>query len=394
MLDAGNLVGGRRLVSVMRRRDLLRLAGIVPAATLVTWLSACDHDSAPPVEQGDGPRDLIVVRTVGGVALVDANLGRIVAGPGPGVAAWDGSASVTGSSAQGRTTVEVLDGTGGRLRRVELDGKWRARVVSPRGGLVALANPGESSAYLPLGRSSTTIVVLGRGGERRYDLPGCLEPEAFSATGDYLYTLDYVPPTAPDRYRVRVLNLQTGTFDSLLARDKTAIPPGAEEEMRGEGRQAVYVPSLNFLITLYTHQPEHEHTRDLIAVREGAADVHAFVHSLSLDQSYAYCIDLLEPFGYGPAEGHAIAVARNGTDPIVVDTTSGALAEIDGNGLTVRQVVGIGASTQEGPAAAAVGRLIYVGRGTNVRAFQSEGFAQVAEFTVAKAVCGLGDLDD
>ena len=48
--------------------------------------------------------------------------------------------------------------------------------------------------------------------------------------------------------------------------------------------------------------------------------MHAFVHTLSLDQCFAYCIDLPAPFGEGPAEGHAIAVGRSGGRPVVVDT--------------------------------------------------------------------------
>src|SRR5512139_3031723 len=110
----------------MRRRDLLRLAGLVPAATLTTWLSACTDDDGPPVESdGDGPRDLIVVNTLSGLVLVDANLGRIVAGPRPGVAAWDGPASVTGSPVNGVTSLAITNADGAR-RLAELPGAWQA----------------------------------------------------------------------------------------------------------------------------------------------------------------------------------------------------------------------------------------------------------------------------
>jgi hypothetical protein len=35
-------------------------------------------------------------------------------------------------------------------------------------------------------------------------MPGCVEPEAFSTSGEHLYVLDYLPPERADRYRVRM----------------------------------------------------------------------------------------------------------------------------------------------------------------------------------------------
>jgi hypothetical protein len=396
----------------MRRRDLLRLTGIVPAATLVSWLAACDGEPIRTEEVGSGPRDLLLVRTTGGLALVDANLGRVVVGPRAGVTTWGGTSYVVGEAGAGRTTVEIARTSRSRLYRAEVGGVWQPRVISPEADMVALADVTRESAspYLPHGRATTTIVVVGPQGERgRFELAGCLEPEAFSAMGDYLYLLDYLPPEAPDHYRVRMLNLGTGVVEHLLTRDKTLVPTGAEEEMRGEGRQAVYVPSQRFLFTLYTHQPDHQHTRDLLGARSDAPakdsasgprpalqteskapDVHAFVHSLNLEQSFAYCVDLPAPFGENPAEGHVIAVDRNRIDPIVLDTTSGALAELDGVGLTVRGVSALPPMAQAGPASAVLNGLLYLGRGTAVRVVLLEAKQVLHEFVVPAPVRGIG----
>ena len=349
----------------MRRRDLLRFAGVVPAATMTAWLAGCDAlDPAAPVVE-EAPRDLLVVRTEDGLALVDASLARIVAEPRAGVEAYNGFAFAT-SMVGARTTVGVTRSTGRPLYQSEVDGAWQAR-----GG--------------------TTIVLADERGERkRFALPGCVEPEAFSAARDDLYVLDYLPPEAPDRYRVRALNLDTGSFQPLLTRDKQVVPLGAEEEMRGEGRQSVYVHQNEFLFTLYTHQPDHEHTRDLIAARPGALDGPAFVHSLSLSGGFAYCIDLPTPFGEGPPEGHVIAVAPNSTDPVVVDTTSGGVAELDGEGLAVRTVAAIPPTNQAGPASAVLNGLLFLGRGTTVRGVRPEGYGVVFEWPMASPVRGLG----
>jgi len=118
--------------------------------------------------------------------------------------------------------------------------------------------------------------------------------------------------------------------------------------------------------------------------------VHAFVHSLSLEMSFAYCIDLPAPFGENPAEGHVIAVDRNRIDPIVVDTTSGAMAELDAVGLTVRGVSRLPPMAQAGPASAVLNGLLYLGRGPSVRVILLEAHQVVHEFGVAHGVRGLG----
>jgi hypothetical protein len=185
-------------------------------------------------------------------------------------------------------------------------------------------------------------VVADDGGQRvRLDLPGNLEPEAFSADGRLLFVLDYLPPAAPDRYRVRMVNLTTGMPEPLATRAKSVVPPGAEEEMRGEGRQAVYDPVRQLLFTLYTHQPDHLHTRDLLAgARPGAAHVHAFVHTLSLREHWAYCIDLPAPFGERPAMRHAIALRQSGGGGLtVVEAASGAMAVLDPDALAVNSTI-------------------------------------------------------
>ena len=176
------------------------------------------------------------------------------------------------------------------------------------------------------------IVVADSGGERaRFDLPGNLDPEAFSASGADLYVLDYLPPTKPDRYRVRVLNLKSGKLQPLATKAAVQVPVGAEETMRGEGRQSVYDADRKILFTLYTHQPDHQHTRDLLAggARSGTPHIHAFVHSLHVGEGWAFCIDLPSPFGEGPATGHGIALRTDGHRLYVLDAGTGTLAHID-----------------------------------------------------------------
>jgi hypothetical protein len=175
--------------------------------------------------------------------------------------------------------------------------------------------------------------------------------------------LEWLPAEAPDRYRVRLMDLGTGALSPLLTRNKVPVPAGAEEEMRGDGRQAVLSPDRKVLYTLYTHQPGHQHTRDLLA--GSRSNVHAFVHVLHLEQRWAYCLDLPHPFGEGPAEAHAIAVDPAGRRLAVVDVASGSLAYADTENLTIQTVTRVPTGDDTAALALAGGRT-FVGTGTTV----------------------------
>ena len=65
----------------MLRRDVLRLAGLVPVAASVGWLAGCDPSVAPDGLQGDGAIDPLLVRTANGLVVLDAATGQVLAGP-------------------------------------------------------------------------------------------------------------------------------------------------------------------------------------------------------------------------------------------------------------------------------------------------------------------------
>jgi hypothetical protein len=332
------------------RRTVLGLAG-------AAFLGACTRPEPRPAAAAAA--EPLLVSTVDGLVVVNSATGAAASSTPARLATTDGTRLVGTRAVASATEVTVLATRSGQVIFAGTSGgRLDARVVSSDGRLVALVDgpPGP--------RTRTTVVVVDSGGERfRYDLPGNLEPEAFSVLGGQLYVLDYLPPAAPDRYRVRALDLATGTTRRLNTRDKLPVPAGAEEEMRGQGRQAVYDPTRRILFTLYTHQPDHQHTRDLLAARPGS-HVHAFVHSLNLDQGWAYCIDLPEPFGESPAAAHAIA--RGGHWLYVVDGQSGRVARIDPEALTVLGVLGVGpvpgdaalGATRDGGLVIAAGRQV------------------------------------
>jgi hypothetical protein len=233
---------------------------------------------------------------------------------------------------------QVDPATGAAIRSDDYGGGWQPRTISSDGRSCALAEmlvPASAAAPIPGARDFSPILVTSPDGPRKLRLRGVVEPDAFTSDGTGLFVLEWLPATAPDRYRVRLLDLTTGELHPLNTRDKTPVPPGAEEEMRGEGRQAVLSADGSMLFTLYTHQPGHAHTRDLVSGRPGNA--HAFVHVLNLTDRWAYCLDLPHPFGESDAAAHAIAAdARH---IVVADLGSGKLAYASPSSLSIEQIV-------------------------------------------------------
>jgi hypothetical protein len=353
------------------RRRFLAMAGGVAGFAVAGGAAVRAVRPAPPAVP-----DLLVAAVGDGLATVRG--GRLT---------WSrprrwraGTRSSRPSSAGDTTSLTVLDaGSGVVSARVGLAGRLVPRVASMDGRLVALTGGG------------TTIVVADHAAERyRVALAGNYEPDAFALDGRRLFVLEWLPPAAPDRYRVRVVDLATGEVGPLLGRDKVPVPPGAEEEMRGERRQAAYGPDGATLYTLYTHQPDHRHTRDLLAGRPGG--VHAFVHTLNLDLGWAYCLDLPEPFGFGPVAGHALAVADR---LYVADATSGRLAVADSGSLTVTRVVAVPTGTGAAYAAIAPGgHWLYLGGGRRIHQVDVRTFGVAATWTVPDPVRGLAASAD
>jgi hypothetical protein len=298
---------------------------------------------------------------------------------------------------RGEKLVTFDPATNRELAGAKVPGRLTARVVSTAGTLVAL------TADSPPSRTQTKIVVTDPDGvrpARELDLPGNFEPEAFSADDAYLFVLEYLPAEAPERYRVRRVELATGQVQPLLLRDKTLIPPGAEEEMRGEGRQAVLSPDRNRLYTLYLHQGDHQHTRDLLPGRRGANGqaVHAFVHVLSLAEGWAYCLDLPDPFGLHPAGAHALTISPDGKRLYVGELTTKQIAVADTETLTVTKVApvqddqpgGSGATMSTSPD----GAKLYIGASNVLRRLDSATLRVDGAWPAPATVRGLAVSND
>jgi YVTN family beta-propeller protein len=360
-----------------RRRFLALGAGVAAGGAF----TACRAPGGGPAPAAAEPADLLLADTGAGLVLLRGSARLAV---GPAVATPDARtvySTLAGAGPRTRlTTVETASGR--QDTGLALDGAWTPRVAWP-GGLVALVPAGA-----PTGRTRTRIVVAD-GADARYtlDVAGNVDPEAFTVDGTGLYVLDWLPPTAPDRYRVRVVDLASGASRPLNTRNKVPVSAGAEEEMRGRGRQAVRAPDGNTLYTLYTNQPDPDTPASGGGPGwTGGTPAHAFVHTLNLSGSWAFCVDLPDPFGAGPAAAHTVAIDHAGAKLYVADLHSGRLAVVDTAALGVETVVPIPAAagtfagsgstsaggTPTGSASAAVSRddrVLYLAAGRRIHAF-------------------------
>lgn len=287
------------------------------------------------------PRQAVVVlETSRGVTAIDVRERRAILDAPGGLAAGDGSRVF--HVVAGRP-VAFDPSTGSRVWRGDAAGGHRVAAVSFDGGHVALAPPRGPGAY-PAGRRITPIVITGPGSQstRSMDVDGNVEPEAFSRDARSLFVVEYLPPLAPDRYRVRRLDLTTGSIVPVYTPDKHL-----QQAMRGVARVQASAPDGRRLYTVYT-------------LLDAAGARRAFVHVLDLAALWAHCVDL-PPEMASIVDDAAIAVGPDGASVYVA--AGGRMAEIDAKALRVsrRAVLDLPGS---GPARLAVGTdgTVFAGR--------------------------------
>ncbi|XVU26656.1 YncE family protein [Actinoplanes sp. CA-054009] len=356
------------------RRSFLALAG---GALAVSGLAACrDTEAVAAAAPVDVP-DLLLAQTKRGPVRLSGTESR-----GLGAAAVVSRDGAIAYVTEGTGLTRAYTVTGAPIQRIEIGGGWVPRVVAEAGNACVLTPT--PHAEPPAARTTSPLLVVGDGRQRKFELTGVVEPDAFTSDGTGLFVLEWLPATAPDHYRVRLLDLATGRLDPLLTRNKVPVPAGAEEEMRGSGREAVLSPDRQVLYTLYTHQPDHQHTRNLVNGTRN--DVHAFVHVLHLSERWAFCLDLPDPFGHGAPEGHALAA--DGTHVTVYDASSGSVAVASASELAIEKVLRVPAGSAGGHLALGAERL-YAASGTDVHAVALGTGQAVAQWSLSDPVSGL-----
>jgi hypothetical protein len=301
----------------MRKRSTI-LAALLSVAVLA---GACGGGRDVSIDTDQHHPELLYLGSHTAITAISPRSGAIKFQEAGAVPSRDWSVLYAATNDGQSTTLRTLDPTtGAELASRTIPGVFAVRVVSEDGAAVALAPPPPEGfdTYHPTSKDPSPLVIVRRDDPEPQVLsvPGNVEPEAFSLAGDALFVIDFVPPLAPERYRVARLDLGAGTVGDVRSKEQEL-----QEPMRGTARAQVVAPDGRRLYTLYT--------RDATATEPAES----FVHVLDLDKEQATCVDLPADFAANPLG--ALAVSPSGSRLYVAAPGVGALAELDTGALQV-----------------------------------------------------------
>lgn len=338
---------------------------VVVAAVACGERPTADGDTAAP--------DLLYFEGPRGVSVLAAGSGE----PAPttaGLPSTDWSSVVTADARRLATDVEARDARTGDVQwQQSIDGsRLDVRVVSKKADMVALLPRGQ---VYSAGRTKTTLVVTGRDvAPRTILLDGNYEPEAFANDGQSVFLIEYLPPRAPDSYRVRRLDLATEKVEGVYSVDAEL-----QERMRGTARIQTMSPNGTYLYTLYT------------TGGRGQGPRRAFVHVLNLDELWAHCIDLPADFGNLSESEMALTVSPDSKRLYVNDAGSGEMAEVDTQSLEVLRTSGAPVmSSSYNPRGVHDGdHTLYLARGPFLSAVDTRELEETEAWTMPNKIRGI-----
>jgi hypothetical protein len=358
---------------------------------LVLALPACAGvgREAPSGIEALAGQELLLGSSTGVVSL-NAGSGAVTF-QGEGVPAMGTWSSVFSTEHhRGHSLLETRDASSGKVvSSVQVPGELSVRIASADGSLVALMSPlpEGASPWVPEPRATTSITVADPTGAtepRAFELEGNFEPEAFSSDGADLYMISFVPPTAPEAYRVARLTLATGRLRDVA----TGLKPPVVETMAGTRLEQVADPYGAMLHTLYSTEPapyaDHPHHADATV---------SFVHMLSLVAGWAHCVALPKQMWGGDPDDQAMAHAPHEDRLYVVDTALGLVTEVDTAHPGVLRTVEIDFGARgSAPTQASVSPdgTLYVSTGRQIVAIDTATLERSRMWTMEADVQGLG----
>ena len=305
------------------------------AAIAVIVVTALALGDSPVLPEGA----LFTTGDDGSVSLFDTDTGEWVYQVPDAALAHDRSTLFQAAAVDDETVLTAFDpATAEEMQAQRIPGELQIRVVSPQGDAVALMAPRTNTGlYVPEARDTTDVYVARTDGTtwRRYALEGNYEPEAFSVNTETLFLLKFLPADNPDHYEVHRLDLETGAVINEYTPEV-----GLDTWMKGHARTQVTAPDGRFLYTLYSLDPGEDPIKD--PALADSPNYHAFIHVISLEEEWSFCIFLPMPFGQQSVDSIGLAVSPDGNVLAALDKRSGVLIEIDTAKLEIsrRSVIG------------------------------------------------------
>jgi hypothetical protein len=252
----------------------------VPVGAALTALALAACSPAPPAPTG-APRGtaaaVVASATPSAASVTDAGGRRYTVQA-------DGTDTVLRAFARGATTPSAQ-------RRVP--GRWALPRVVPGGPLEGLTPDGRHLALESpptAGRTRFALVPTTLAGAPAVvTLPGEHTFDAWSPSGNFLFTIEHMPPAGSGHYRVRVYDVPGGALQPQPVADKRTL----DEVMDGSPAARAATPDGATVATLYLPAAGGGH-------RHGP-----FVHLLNTRDAVALCVDLPAEVGTGWSLRHA-----------------------------------------------------------------------------------------
>jgi hypothetical protein len=378
----------------MRTRIVAVVAVALFGSVACAASAATNHASSPFT----GPNELVYLTTAQGPTAFEMRDGRVAFRTEGAVPQGDWSALFSTTADGGSTMLHTIDpATGDDIASAQLSGSLAISAVAADGSQVALMAPPPAGAdpWTPVPRTHTTIVVADPTGAtepERLRLEGNLEPEAFSADGEHLFVIQYLPPEAPSLYRVASVELDEAEVYPVPGRDKSWT-----QRMPGTRLEQLLASDQSQLYTLYSSQPAAyaEGFDDPQASADGPI---AFVHMLDLQDGWAFCLPLPEQMWDAPAGEQAMAASADAGRLYVVDPSRGVVAVVNTAKAKVTETGTVDFGTDDAAHAAAAvspdGSTLYVGTGEAVVALDAETLQVRFRWSTTDAVRSLATSVD
>jgi DNA-binding beta-propeller fold protein YncE len=227
---------------------------------------------------------------------------------------WKHLYSIVGSS-----LVDTDPQTGTTLNTMLLPGRYQlppATITGMPGGtspdgrwLVVESFDQSSPNSLPTATHMLLIDTTASKVMHRANLKGYFQFDAVSNDGERLYLIEYLNGK---EYYVRLYNVSASILDANIVVDKS----DGNQAMAGIRLSGVASPDGHWLFSMYVRENES-----------------SFVHVLSLDGPFAFCVDLPgSGYANNPAEMHWSLAMDPAEHVYAVNAVTGVVSEIDGAG--------------------------------------------------------------
>ena len=213
-------------------------------------------------------------------------------------------------STTGAALIDVDPRTGVTEVTVQLPGRFELPQATSSGMPGGTSPNGDWLVAESYDGTATHLVIVETAAMRvvhTENLTGHFHFDAISNDGQRLYLIQYLNGR---EYYVRLFNVVSGTLDENIVVDKS----NGEQSMSGVRLSGIATPGGGWLFSMYVREQDNP-----------------FIHALSLDGPFAFCLDLPgSGYGSNASEMHwSIAMNETGDSIYAVNAATGVLAWID-----------------------------------------------------------------